>query len=61
MKKYIFITFLLLSSSYLQAQDNLKFFIKKALENNLQLNAERKILSLQNKIKIFQEVNFYQV
>ena len=42
MKKYIFITFLLLSSSYLQAQDNLKFFIKKALENNLQLNAERK-------------------
>ena len=42
MKKYIFITFLLLNSSYLQAQDNLKFFIKKALENNLQLNAERK-------------------
>ena len=42
MKKYILITFLLLNSSYLQAQDNLKFFIKKALENNLQLNAERK-------------------
>ena len=42
MKKYILITFLLFSSSYLQAQDNLKFFIKKALENNLQLNAERK-------------------
>ncbi len=42
MKKYIFITFLLLNTSYLQAQDNLKFFIKKALENNLQLNAERK-------------------
>ena len=42
MKKYIFIIYLLLSSSYLQAQDNLKFYIQKALSNNLQLNAERK-------------------
>ena len=42
MKKYILIFFLLFNSNYLQAQDNLKFFIKKALENNLQLNAERK-------------------
>ena len=42
MKKYIFIIYLLFSSCYLQAQDNLKFFINKALENNLQLNAERK-------------------
>ena len=42
MKKYIFIIYLLISSSYLQAQDNLKFFVKKALSNNLQLNAERK-------------------
>ena len=42
MKKYIFIIYLLLSSSYLQAQDNLKFYVQKALTNNLQLNAERK-------------------
>ena len=42
MKKYIFIIYFLLFSSHLQAQDNLKFFINKALENNLQLNAERK-------------------
>ena len=42
MKKYIFIIYLLFSSNYLQAQDNLKFFIKKALSKNLQLNAERK-------------------
>ena len=42
MKKYIFVICLLLSSSYLQAQDNLKFYIQKALSNNLQLNAERK-------------------
>ena len=42
MKKYIFIIYLLFSSSYLQAQDNLKFYVQKALSNNLQLNAERK-------------------
>ena len=42
MKKYIFIVYLLFSSSYLQAQDNLKFYVQKALSNNLQLNAERK-------------------
>ena len=33
---------LLLSSNYLQAQDNLKHYVQKALTNNLQLNAERK-------------------
>ena len=42
MKKYIFIIYLLFSLSHLQAQDNLKFYIQKALSNNLQLNAERK-------------------
>ena len=30
--------------SNLQAKDNLKFYIEKALKNNLQLNAERKNL-----------------
>ena len=42
MKKLIFLIYLLFFSSFLQAQDNLKFFVKKALTNNLQLNAERK-------------------
>ena len=42
MKKYIFIIYLLFSSSCLHAQDNLKFYVQKALSNNLQLNAERK-------------------
>ena len=42
MKKSIFLIYLLFSSSYLEAQDNLNFYIKKALSNNLQLNAERK-------------------
>ena len=42
MKKYVFTIFLLFFSSYLEAQDNLKFYVQKALSNNLQLNAERK-------------------
>jgi outer membrane protein len=42
MKKLFTIISLLFFATNLQAQDNLKFFIEKALENNLQLNAERK-------------------
>ena len=42
MKKYFLIFFVLFFSTFLHAQDNLKFYIEKALENNLQLNAERK-------------------
>ena len=42
MKKLILLTFLLFFPNVLKAQDNLKFFIEKALANNLQLNAERK-------------------
>ncbi len=42
MKKYLILLFLLFFVSNLQAQDNLKFYIEKALVNNLKLNAERK-------------------
>ena len=42
MTKFIFIIYLFFLFSNLQAQDNLKFFVEKALSNNLQLNAERK-------------------
>ncbi len=42
MKKLIFLIYFLFYSGYLEAEDNLKFYIKKALSNNLQLNAERK-------------------
>ncbi len=42
MKKYIFIILLLFFPNQLIAQDNLKFYIDKALINNLKLNAERK-------------------
>ena len=42
MKKIIIALFSLIIFSSLQAEDNLKFFIDKALKNNLQLNAERK-------------------
>ena len=45
MKKFlIFLINIFIYSSFLQAEDNLKFYIKKALENNLILNAERKNL-----------------
>ena len=42
MKKYVFVILLLFPPTYLQAQNDLKFFIEKALTNNLKLNAERK-------------------
>jgi outer membrane protein len=42
MKKNILIILFLFFSNHLVAQDNLKFYIEKALANNLQLNAERK-------------------
>ena len=42
MKKIISILISLLIFPNLQAEDNLKFYIEKALKNNLQLNAERK-------------------
>ena len=42
MKIYLLIFFLLFPFNHLKAQDNLKFYIEKALVNNLQLNAERK-------------------
>ena len=42
MKKHLITIFLLFSFSESYAQENLRFYIQKALENNLQLNAERK-------------------
>ena len=42
MKKIISILISLLIFPNLQAEENLKFYIEKALKNNLQLNAERK-------------------
>ena len=43
MKKIIFLVNIFLFSQ-LSAEENLKFFVKKAIENNLQLNAERQNL-----------------
>ena len=42
MRKYIIIILLFFPQNYLYAQDNLKFYIDKALDNNLRLNAEKK-------------------
>ena len=41
MKKYFIIIIFILSVTNLNAQDNLRFYIDKALMNNLKLNAER--------------------
>ena len=43
MKKIIFLINILIFTQ-LSAEDNLKFFVNKAIENNLELNAERKNL-----------------
>ena len=42
MKKIIYITIFCLIFINSYAEGNLKFYIKKSIENNLQLNAERK-------------------
>ena len=42
MKKIIIVFILIFLFSNLKAEDNLKFYIEKALKNNLNLNAERK-------------------
>ena len=42
MKKYFIVISIIFSISNLQAQDNVRFYIEKALANNLQLNAEKK-------------------
>ena len=43
MKKIISTLIISLIFSNLQAEDNLKFYIDRALKNNLQLNAEKKV------------------
>ena len=44
MKKIIILFFILLLGTNLHAQDNLKFYIEKALKNNFKLKAERQSL-----------------
>ena len=51
MKKHLIIIFLLFSFSDLYAQESLRYYIQKALENNLQLNAERKNFELSKQSK----------
>ena len=57
MKKIILIlNFLIISS--LGAEENFKYFLNKALENNLQLNAERKSLGAAKQNKIISRSEF---
>ena len=52
MKKIFISSIFFLFFSNLQAEDSLKFYVKKALESNFQLNAERKNLESAKQSKI---------
>jgi len=58
MKKIFILSIFLLFFSNLQAEDSLKFYVKKALENNFQLNAERKNLESVKQSKIISRSEF---
>ena len=60
MKKQIFIFVSLFFFFKVNAEENLRFYLTKALENNILLNAERKSLESSKQKKIFQEANFIQ-
>ena len=58
MKKIFISSIFFLFFSNLQAEDNLKFYVKKALESNFQLNAERKNLESVKQSKIISRSEF---
>ena len=58
-KTIIFLNIFLFST--LHAEDNLKFYIDKAIKNNIKLNAERKNLESVKQKKNISEVNFYLI
>ena len=59
MSRYLLIIFSLFFFSILKAEENLKFYIEKALENNLQLNAERKNFESAKQSKIISRSEFF--
>ena len=56
-KVLIFLSFLIYTN--LNADENLKFYIKKALENNIKLNAERKSLESSKQSKNISRSEFF--
>ena len=58
MKKIFILSIFLLFFSNLQAEDSLKFYVKKAVENNFKLNAERKNLESVKQSKIISRSEF---
>ena len=58
MKKIFISSIFFLFFSNLQAEDSLKFYVKKALESNFQLNAERKNLESAKQSKIISRSEF---
>ncbi len=59
MKKQIFIFIICLFFFEVNAEENLKFFINKALKNNILLNAERKSLESSKQSKNISRSEFY--
>ena len=60
MRKIIIFISSFIFFSNLNATDNLQFFVKKAIENNLQLNAERKNFESAKQSKNISIPNFFQ-
>ena len=56
-KVLIFLSFLIYTN--LNADENLRFYIKKALENNIKLNAERKSLESSKQSKNISRSEFF--
>ena len=59
MKKIIILVFFSLLFSEIEAKENLKQYIDKALQNNLQLNAERKNFESAKQSKIISRSEFF--
>ena len=59
MKKTIIVFFILLLGTNLHAQDNLKFYIEKALKNNFKLKAERQSLESAKQSKNISRSEFF--
>jgi len=60
MKKIFIIFFLALHYVSLEASENFKFYLQKAISNNLELNAERKNLESVKQDKNISRSEFYQ-
>ena len=59
MKKILVFILSVFTISNIQAEDNLKYYVGKAIQNNLKLNAERKSLDSAKQEKIISRSEFF--